>query len=220
MHRLKTTDFSVIWGEWLSPCYLENLRQNQTTSKSIEVYVIMMIHSATGSFIKCWCDPAVQPWPEKIKTEVAGWQVIAAVSATNKKGQSHHTSTAFPPEESVHRERTGRNAFSLLRLFTPQPASQESNQVVALPSNYKDKEEIECFFSMEMFFYCSLDMLFLSSLVELLWVNTCLSTRLRKLFRCKSHVRGYRELGIKCIPTSQDRSVHFYMLLCELPSLL
>lgn len=156
-----------------------------------------------------------------IKTEVVGLQVIAAVSATKKKGQSHHTSTSFPPEERVHKERAGGKAFSLLwLLFTSQPAFQESNIVVTLTSNYKGKEEIDCSFSAELASYCSLDMLFPSSLVELLWVNTCLSSCLRKLFKCKSQIRGYRELGIKCILASQDTPAYFYMLLCELPSLL
>jgi len=48
---------------------------------------------------------------------VAALWVIAAISETKMKGLFHHTSTVFPSEEHVRRERTGGKGFSLILLL-------------------------------------------------------------------------------------------------------
>lgn len=64
----------------------------------------------------------------KTATEMAALWFIAVISE-NRKGCSHHTSTAFPPEECVHRLRTGGSGFSfILLLFTSQSPPQQTNQ--------------------------------------------------------------------------------------------
>lgn len=73
-------NIAVLRGGRLSPRYLENLSQNQTTSKSMEIYVVMVICSAEGLTIKCYCDPKVQPLTERVETEVAALWVIAVSS--------------------------------------------------------------------------------------------------------------------------------------------
>lgn len=58
------TGFAVIRGQRLSLSYLENMSQNQTTSKFMEVYIVMNICFSKGPLIKGGCDLKVQPRPE------------------------------------------------------------------------------------------------------------------------------------------------------------
>lgn len=62
--------------ERLSPCYLENLSQNQTTSKSRTLNVVMLICSAEGLIIKRYHDPEFWPLTEEqsqLRCIIAGY---------------------------------------------------------------------------------------------------------------------------------------------------
>lgn len=193
----------------LSLSYLENLSQNETTSKSTEVYILRTICSSKGLFIKR--DPQVQPQPEK--ESKLRWQYSGLLQLSLKERSFPWFQYHIPSWRTCAQgEEWTKELFlyffflflqhslllgKLTRLWLFLKVTKEYNWSNAL------YQWICCFFLQSG--YAGLT----SSLAKPQWVNTALNSSLRKLLSCKSQVRGYMEPGIICVLTSQDTFCSF-----------